>query len=224
MRDKIKDSKYYLDNISYEQSRINKFLEALNSLDESNVKGIENGNLFLSGFYKNLFKLKYSAGFEVNEIFNEYLCWINHYRKVCNQNDSLYDLADLFAIGVFFDKRKHEFVNILLEIFNKCCVTDGMIKCFLSYLIGEEYLYSKSKFDYFDKLYQSKDKEYDLNECIISWYELHNDAYWFNSHKSQNNVYCGYWSFDIGAVAKILNIHDADLLNAEHYPYDLVHQ
>ena len=223
MRDKIKDSKYYLDNISYEQGRINKFLEALNSLDESNVKGIENGNQFLSGFYRNLFKLKYSADFEVNEIFNDYLCWLNHYRKVCNQNYSLYDLADLFAVGVFFEKQKKEFLDILIEIFNKCQITDGMIKYFLCYLTAEEYQFSKSAFDYFQKLYQSKDKEKDLKECIASWYQLHKDAYWFDSHNSKNNVYCGYWSFDIGAVAKILNIRDVDLLNTEHYPYDLVH-
>lgn len=223
MRDKIKNCEYYSMCISYEQDRIDKFIDVLKTLDESNTKGIENANLFLSGFYRNLFRLKYSAGFNTNEIFKEYLCWINYYKKVCTRNDSLYDLVDMFAIGVFFEKRKNEFLNILLEIFNKCQLTDGLIIFFLRYLQGDKYQFNSSEFDYFEKLYLSKDKENDLKECIVSWYQLHKDAYWFNSHKSVSNTYCGYWSFDIGAIAKILDICDKDLVNAQYYPYDLVH-
>ena len=44
-----------------------------------------------------------------------------------------------------------------------------------------------------------------------------------DSHKSSENVYYGYWSFEAGAIAKILNLDDSSLKDVPYYPYDLVH-
>lgn len=223
MRDKIKKSEYFDNCILYEQNRIDEFTEALNSLDKNNKRGIENANIFLSGFYRNLFKLKYSAGIEINKIFDIYVQWIKYYKNICTENDSLYDLVDIFAIGVFFENAKDEYLCFLLEIFNKCNITDGLIICFLRYLQGAEYQFIKSDFDYFNELYNSNSKETQLKKALFSWYQSHNDAYWFDSHKSKNDTYCGYWSFEAGALAKILNIPDDELKDTLYYPYDLVH-
>ena len=37
------------------------------------------------------------------------------------------------------------------------------------------------------------------------------------------NLYFCYWSFEVGAVAKILSINDSGLKDVLYYPYDLVH-
>ena len=42
-------------------------------------------------------------------------------------------------------------------------------------------------------------------------------------HKSSQKIYYGYWSFEAGAVAKILNIDDTGMEHVPYYPYDLVH-
>ena len=42
-------------------------------------------------------------------------------------------------------------------------------------------------------------------------------------HKAKEKLYYGYWSFEAGAIAKILNLDDSNLKNVPYYPYDLVH-
>ena len=55
------------------------------------------------------------------------------------------------------------------------------------------------------------------------WYDIHKECSWFNSHLSKYNNYYGYWSFEAGAVAKILQLDDSSLKDVPYYPYDLVH-
>ena len=40
---------------------------------------------------------------------------------------------------------------------------------------------------------------------------------------AKEKLYYGYWSFEAGAIAKILNLDDSNLKNVPYYPYDLVH-
>jgi hypothetical protein len=46
---------------------------------------------------------------------------------------------------------------------------------------------------------------------------------WYNSHKSKNDTYCGYWAFETGALVKILGLNDEELKDVPYYPYDLAH-
>ena len=55
------------------------------------------------------------------------------------------------------------------------------------------------------------------------WYEAHRECYWYGSHKSSKSIYYGYWSFEAGAIAKILQLDDSGLKDAPYYPYDLIH-
>jgi hypothetical protein len=36
-------------------------------------------------------------------------------------------------------------------------------------------------------------------------------------------IYCGYWSFESGAIARILQLDDSTLANTPYYPYDMAH-
>ena len=63
-------------------------------------------------------------------------------------------------------------------------------------------------------------------DSLLSYAE--ND--WFNeeldcffSHKSSENLYYGYWCFEVAAIIKKLKIDDRKLANAKFYPYDLAH-
>ena len=63
----------------------------------------------------------------------------------------------------------------------------------------------------------------DVKEKVMEkWYEIHRECAWYDSHKSSKNVYYGYWSFEAGAIAKILNLDDSSLKDVPYYPYDLV--
>lgn len=53
------------------------------------------------------------------------------------------------------------------------------------------------------------------------WYSENCGCY--EAHKSTQNIYYGYWSFEAGAIAKMLLLNDEELKEQQYYPYDLVH-
>ncbi|WP_368135627.1 PoNe immunity protein domain-containing protein, partial [Bacteroides caccae] len=46
--------------------------------------------------------------------------------------------------------------------------------------------------------------------------------YWYNDHK-YGIVHDGYWSFESGALVKVLGLDDSCLKGLPYYPYDMVH-
>jgi len=54
------------------------------------------------------------------------------------------------------------------------------------------------------------------------WYKKHKDAGWHNSHKSKNNIYFGYWSFESAAITCLMDLDDSDYQGNEFYPRALV--
>ena len=77
-------------------------------------------------------------------------------------------------------------------------------------------------FQIMKELVKERDKS-DLLEKYLKedWYNKEYECY--EVHKSDQNIYYGYWSFEAGAIAKILNLDDSNLKNVPYYPYDLVH-
>ena len=220
MRDKLKEKDYFSKCIEYENARIIKFTQALQSVDKNNLIGIRNANLYLSNFYRNLFKLKYSAGYPINEIFNDYLNWLNHYKLICSENDSFYDLVDMFSIGVLYSNNREGFILYLTDIIEKCKITDGLILLFYDYVKGNRYTFTQSKAYYFENLFFAEDKHSVISRVLSDWYKNHKDAYWYDSHKSKNNTYCGYWCFEIAAFVKIFKLDASSYCKENHYPYD----
>ncbi|KXY58127.1 hypothetical protein AT278_02010 [Bacillus cereus] len=44
-----------------------------------------------------------------------------------------------------------------------------------------------------------------------------------HENKNKNDIYSGYWSFESGAIVKILKLDDSNLKDTSYYPYDMVH-
>lgn len=55
------------------------------------------------------------------------------------------------------------------------------------------------------------------------WYRGNAEMGWHNDHKSKFNLHYGYWSFESGALVKILHLDDSSLKGVQYYPYDMVH-
>ena len=41
-------------------------------------------------------------------------------------------------------------------------------------------------------------------------------------HKANIDNYCGYWSFESGAICKIMGLTPEDFKDMDYFPYDLV--
>ncbi len=224
MRDDFKDEKYFTECIAYEKESINEFKEALEQLDEKNERGRQIGYDALADFNKNLFKLSYSAGASVEAIYPYYEEQVKLYSVVCSEDDSLYDLVEICSLAVFYEAKKEELLPYLFTIVEKCKLNDGMINLCLRYLEAECGECKKSRLSFLNPLLDSADdKNKLLREILKKWYRCHKDAYWYDSHKLKTDTYRGYWSFDLGAIAKIFRLDDSDLKGKQYYPYDLVH-
>lgn len=72
------------------------------------------------------------------------------------------------------------------------------------------------------KAYESEKPEELIRHYLeYEWYRA--DCGYYEDHKSELDIYCGYWSFEAAAVAKIIGINDNGMENMPYYPYDLVH-
>lgn len=92
------------------RERWNKYVQP--SIETKNVNGRNNAFTYLENFNKNDFKLSYSAGDSIENIYSYYEEWIEFYIEICTENDSLYDIIVLFSIVVFYEKSR------IFKIFN----------------------------------------------------------------------------------------------------------
>lgn len=76
-------------------------------------------------------------------------------------------------------------------------------------------------FSLLQKVVLTHNRRESLQEYLSWWYR--EDCGCYEAHKSSQKIYYGYWSFEAGAVAKILNIDDTGMEHVPYYPYDLVH-
>jgi len=150
-----------------------------------------------------------------------YLQAVRYYKDVCAPTDSVYDVIDLLSIGVLFQRSKAEFLPALETIVEKLDSQDGLIDFLLRYLQGRPLNARQSQLDYFNVLMESENKLEILSLELSRWYQHHKDAYWYNSHNSKNNTYCGYWCFEIAALVKILGVDDTSFAADPYYPCDL---
>lgn len=222
MRDRLKSKEFFEQELADQKERIRKFEEVFESLDPSNISGIENGRLIISDFYRDYFKMAYSAGWEIDEIIPFYVEYLRYYKDVCSDIDSLYDLIDIYAIGVLLYDKKDLFEGYLDEIAGRFPSKAGLVNCLLSYIKDRPYQPAKSIFAYFNDLMNGEKKEDILKDAMKKWYRKHKSAYWYDMHKSKANVYYGYWSYEIAALVKILNADDSGFRDHDYYPRDLV--
>ena len=220
MEKNTKTNEYFQDKIVSERKRIDKFESVLSELEPENIRGIRTGKIHLANLYLNCIKLTYSKDKSFQKMFPDYIKFLQHYKEVCTSNDSMYDIIDIFSIGVLLQNRRDEFIGYLDEILLKYNSNDGMIVFLMDYLRNRTPRITTSKIDYFNMLLKSEDKLKVLKEELEVWYSKHSDAYWYNSHESKNNTYCGYWCFEIAALSKIFGIDDISLCDSQYYPYE----
>ncbi len=221
MENNIKTNEYFQYKMDSERKRIDKFENALNNLEPTNIKGIRMGKIHLANLYLNCIKLTYSKDKSFQKMFPDYMKFLEYYKEVCTSNDSMYDIIDILSIGVLLQNRKNEFIDYLDVILLEYNSNDGIITFLMDYLKNRTSKRTISRIDYFNVLLKSEDKVKILKEELELWYDKHSDAYWYNSHEAKNNTYCGYWCFEIAALAQILGIDDTLLRKNQYYPYEI---
>lgn len=172
---------------------------------------------------------KYSAGYPVLELIPDYLQGVQFMKKGWNADAGYVTMLWYLSIGVMLECHKElQQLSILLR---ELSVKDKLF----SFLVNNTQDYASEKLLWttpyaglievieFAKTNKEKAVERLQKYLKKEWYKGHSDCGWYNDHKSKWGVHFGYWSFESGALVKILGLDDSSLQGLPYYPYDMVH-
>ncbi|MDG6894420.1 PoNe immunity protein domain-containing protein [Volucribacter amazonae] len=93
--------------------------------------------------------------------------------------------------------------------------------------VADKPFFPKACYRYFPELVQSKidsERERLLIQYLKDWYKSNKDTYWYNYHKDCEEFFFGYWSFEAGVLALLLNIdiERSGIADKPFFPADYV--
>ena len=172
---------------------------------------------------------KYSAGYPVLELIPDYLQGVQFMKKGWNADAGYVTMLWYLSIGVMLECHKElQQLSILLR---ELSVKDKLF----SFLVYNTQDYASEKLlwttpyagliEVIELAKTNKEKAVERLQKYLKkeWYKGHSDCGWYNDHKSKWGVHFGYWSFESGALVKILGLDDSSLQGLPYYPYDMVH-
>ena len=172
---------------------------------------------------------KYSAGYPVLELIPDYLQGVQFIKKGWNADAGYVTMLWYLSIGVMLECHKElQQLSILLK---EHSVKDKLF----SFLVNNTQDYASEKLlwttpyagliEVIELAKTNKEKAVERLQKYLKkeWYKGHSDCGWYNDHKSKWGVHFGYWSFESGALVKILGLDDSSLQGLPYYPYDMVH-
>ncbi|WP_435315578.1 PoNe immunity protein domain-containing protein [Cellulophaga fucicola] len=232
MRDKIKDKAYFetfleeeLDDISFYKEQLN-----LNNLKEDRIIPVKKQIALKK---TDIFYARYSMGESVSSIKCEIKDIIKDLPQFWNSDSGYVQMVWMLSISIMLEVEDTDF-NKLVQLVEKDNPDDFLIDFLMNFrdntwnikntsfkfntpykALAEVISFAKTdKSKATIRLKQYLDKE---------WYKGHSDMGWYDSHKSEHNIYSGYWCWEAGALVKSLGLDDSILKDQQYYPYDMVH-
>lgn len=227
MRDFIKNQKYWdkftlklmRDILQMDEMIASKTIPVQNI--EQTVKFVEYERLCLS-------ISMYSSGMDIQLCKEQFVKSLNNLSERNWKLESYVDVVWYISLSVLFNLGK-DASNKLQFIVPDSLLSDKIVALLMSHLgnvdiEGKIFAMSEPYSHLSDALEPEHISPVEVIRTYLSkyWYKEHNKEPWYNSHKS-GDLYFGYWSFESGAIAKVLGIVDSDLKNEHYYPYELVH-
>ncbi len=132
----------------------------------------------------------------------------------------------MLSLGVLLQIQTNEFERIVKVLDNsnrRDYLFDYIIKSKIpSRSITDKMTYPKY-YNFLKDLIDNKSVENLIKYLEKVWYKSMKLTYWYDNHKSKADSFFGYWSFESGALVKILGLDDTILKEQQYYPYDMVH-
>ncbi|AGK71627.1 transposase family protein [Streptococcus cristatus] len=224
-RDKYKNEEYFLERKLFLEKSSREFisLQSTLPLDKKDLL-----NLYLAGDYRNLSKVLYSIGEDIESVFSCFKDSLSYYGLIYNESSGIFTMIDYLSLAVLFENRKEEFIDDVKILFDKYVqyseedesVQDGYIETLALYLLKGEVENFHSHLEYLNMIGNDADS---VIEAQKFWYYAHSEASWYDTHKT-DDAYYGYWSFDTAALCKMRGIYDERLKDLDFFPYDLLVQ
>ena len=184
-------------------------------------------------YSKQILISKYSLGLPVSELKEDYIQGISFMEKGWQAESGYVEMIWYLSIGIMLDAEDDHF-NKLISLVERDNLQDYLVDFLIQYRKPNRPVATES-FE-FPKPYATtqevvniakidKSQATDRLKKYLSkqWYPGHGSCGWHGDHKSKWGVHFGYWSFESGALVKILGLDDTILENQQYYPYDMVH-
>ena len=229
MRDVLMNEQYFCEYIEEETERVNKFLTKLknNEVREDRIYSVKKK---IDSIKFGLLISKYSSGEDVSKLETEFIQLLEDMPLYWNNNSSYIDMLWMMALAILFEVSEERF-HILVDLVDKYKRNDAVLDFFTTYKLKGIIKNIEGSFSYGFPYNKLTDIVLDKESAVSRlkdylekyWYVGHKDMGWYEIHKAKEKLYYGYWSFEAGAIAKILKLDDSSLKNMQYYPYDLVH-
>lgn len=223
MRDLIKDAKYYEDYLALNTKRLSRFQDQMKMLESDNVTGRQGCAAFIADLYRSRICALYSSGSCIHDIKELYPLYVEYLVQAFLPQEGYFDVIDAISLGVLLDaKDSLPKLKLILQQTNmRDKLTDTLLHSMDDTWSITESDYCCAWFFKFLECAVAERKDFLERYLTKKWYQVHRDAAWYNSHKSSANIYVGYWSFEVGAIAKMYGVQDSS--EWPYYPYDMVH-
>lgn len=229
MRDWIKDEEYYATIISRDKNRIKRFEEDIerNEIAEGQMHVVLER---VNSIKWNILLAEYSRGAEVKSLRDDFIRLYDEFVMYFADDLFITDIYDTMSLAILFDIGKERFQK-MVQAAEKQHRVDALVKWYSNYMlnneigkIGDDFIYGKP-YTYLADVINDRENSVENLETYLRkyWYKGHRKEPWYNVHKTDLDAYIGYWSFEAGTIAKILNLDDECLKGAKYYPYDLAH-
>lgn len=192
----------------------------------------------ISSIYSRMFnyhleniEARYSLGEAVGSIIDDYEKAIVCLNET-NEEKGYFRLLWMTSIGIMLETSQDNF-EILYESVKKSHYENDYLLQYLFSAVGiiekveSSYLFKKNPYSLMKEIIEaavlSKDKASLMLQKYVEkeWLDGHKDYEWHKFHKKKK--YLGRWSFEAGAIAKMLGLEDEKIKECNHYPYDLRH-
>ncbi|WP_026650778.1 PoNe immunity protein domain-containing protein [Butyrivibrio proteoclasticus] len=206
-------------------------LEGVQRYPRENKDIIYDTKVMIIKYIRELMHSQYSYGMDMDEfdgLFDEmiqYLC------EIRIKDIGYINLLHLISYGILLQKTPNIFDEIVRKM-DEEEINDLLIDALLQ-AYGIERNYHSDEFfkenpykyllDIICSSYSGQENVSDLLKNYVSskWLKGHSDYGWVKSVKSKD--FRGLWSYEAAAVAKLFDIDDSSLKDAEFYPYDFAH-
>lgn len=233
IRDNLNSIDSYNENIDFYYNCISRDLEEYEELkNQWSEERIANQfiDLFMDSY--RILISKYSAGFAISDLYADYVQTVRFMEKMWDPQSDYVEMVWMISIGIMIEVDENTF-DVLVDILERNEAYDYLTDFLINYK-RQAHKIVRTKFK-FDKPYKAileivSLSQTDKSKAVLrlknylekEWYSGHRDKGWHNDHKVEG-IHFGYWSFESGALVKILQLDDSSLKELQYYPYDMVH-
>lgn len=244
IRDKLSTKENFLSLIKLQDEFINEYREEISLLKNSESKGIQLYSLpnteviqnkyetILTYEYDNLIA-EYSMGENIERILLRYVNVVSLMEIAWKKENGYTLLLGMISIAIMLEVDDLIF-DRLVHIVKKDNLSDFLVSYLIAYrkqnlVICTNKFYHEIPYrNVLDILNKNRINKEDAilrikKYLTKEWYRGHSSTGWYNIHKINIYVYSGYWSFESGALVKVLGLDDSILKGQPYYPYDMVH-